>query len=580
MDDPLFIKQFAPVVQKQPLNTHYQEYVADSATPTQVLFNIDSPFAGALLDNEVYVEYTLGFNYDSSGSAIANDDVRSLYEGLDSSADDPRTAGDYPATPDIDGVLALRQGFAIHNGLSNCEVVINGQSLRQTPHRYMAEFARFYAHPTELCGIATMSGGELDCGQHTLDTADDSGLVYSGHTDTSTGQRVSDWDTAYRLQVSLGFAKVDTPSSSIYARSGVPIGDDRLVNSGLAARVYRLMTNWRETGPADAQAAEGFGRFAQSYQLTVYERLPISPFLLWEAKDKKRSIPYVDKMEVSMTFYSDAWKLIVQTSLDMSASLNWWSSAPRLHLKWYIPPPGSTLPPEISIPVSQYKESVRIVSAPVAISDQTVPTPQTGVNYENLRLQQIPDLLFIYVRPTEASYTATMSSEHHLEINNVEITVNGDSGKALRASSAQLFSMYCRNSPMRMHSKLDFEEWRKRFCTLVFRPSDLGVRVPPGVNHGVTLDVRCSVTNWWSVPACGLESVLDTPGTGGGFLDRGRLDSPVSQYELHVLSIYDKYELTLTNRGNAQLKLQNVPSLDLPQSLAVVDRSDLRAQFA
>ncbi len=114
----------------------------------------------------------------------------------------------------------------------------------------------------------------------------------------------------------------------------------------------------------------------------------------------------------------------------------------------------------------------------------------------------------------------------------------------------------------------DYLEWRKKYCTVVLAPADLGVRVPPGVNHGVTLDVRVRARSWWSVPRVGL----------GKPADAARDDT--RPYELQVLMVYDKYQLTLTNRGNAQLKLQNVPSLDLPQQVSSVDAADLRAQFA
>ena len=62
MDPSLVIHQFHPFVEKQPLNVHYQSYEADSAETRNVSWNIDSPFAGALLDNEVYIEYQVSID--------------------------------------------------------------------------------------------------------------------------------------------------------------------------------------------------------------------------------------------------------------------------------------------------------------------------------------------------------------------------------------------------------------------------------------------------------------------------------------------------------------------------------------
>jgi hypothetical protein len=575
MEDPLFIKQFTTSVRRQPLNTHYQVYQADSSTTSGVTWNIDSPFAGALLDNEAYVKYTVTF-------APGDDTLSDMFQRFDNA----NTAGSKDGLGRSNRKLAFRQGFAINNALSNCEVVINGQSLRQTPQRYMGVFARYYSHPSEIDGVCSMSGGELDCGSHSAVAEDD--LQTLGTRDIAANDGIL-------LHKGIGGVAVDgafanNMNINTYILQCPPATTDNYCNTGYTKRVHRLHEKWRSAGPAnDQHAANTNTAYPNDLTIEVYERLPISPFLLWEAKDKKRSIPYVDKMEVNLTFHSNLLPLVFQgtqsaANLAVGAGVSWVGNAqggkPELHLKWYIPPPGMAIPPEISIPVSQYKESVRTVAVAAPVVTQTSGTPTTGVNYENLRLQQIPDIMFIYVKPVASAVTFTQSTEHHVEITAVEITVNGDSGKALRASSGRLFSMYCRNSPMRSR-KHEYEQWRKRYCTLALKPSDLGVRVPPGVNHGVTLDVRLEVANWWALP-----TVKNGYGAGntvnqdvGDAFDYGVVDGAI-QYEIHILGIYDKYELTLTNRGNAQLKLQNMPSLDLPQSLAVVDRQDLRAQFA
>ena len=588
MEDPLFIKQFVTSVRRQPLNTHYQSYTSDSDSLQGITWNIDSPFAGALLDNEVWIEYDVVFSStNDSDETPATQDFTwtKLFEGFVAAGE-----GDFRGLPVNSQTLAFGQGFAIGNAISNCEVVINGQSLRQNPQRWMGEFARFYAHPTELAGVATMSGGELDCGNHSLLTKDTPAAWAKLSIDDVTKYN------SYKRQVNNSGAlqypgdTSGTPEFLRMTRGRGVATDDRWLNTGFACRRHRLIERWRENKAANAAptdgtmtlATTGAQQFERFLTLKVYERLPISPFLLWEAKDKRRSIPYVDKMEISLSFISDAYKHIFQGSVSdafLKDQVNWHTGA-KIHLKWYIPPPGMALPPELSIPVSVYKESVMSVDTIDANAAQVKggPTVTDQVSYENLRLQQVPDLLFIYVKIAPGSMTLKSGAERHQEITNAEITLNGDSGKIVRANASQLFSMYLKNSPMRAHRAMEYSEWQKYFCTLALKPSDLGVRVPPGVNHGVTLDVRLTIANWWQIPR--LSNGLGAGDSADFTSNTGTGEVASAKYEIHILGIYDKYELTLTNRGNAQLKLQNMPSLDLPQSLAVVDRQDLRAQFA
>lgn len=605
--DPLFIKQFTPSVSKQPINTHYQTYDAESVSASGSHWNIDCPFAGALLDSEVLVEYTLTFNTDATGASIdpaANVADTQIWPGMFAGASTANIASRpyIRHCPYNSYKFAPRSGFCVGSALQNCEVVINGQSMRQTPFRFMPEFARFYASDAELSSVCSMSGGELDSGTFSTMTAGHFGRGPGGVPAPAVGGVAA---------AQLGIASCDWPvSGEEVVRVPVPVSDPNTGywNSGFGARFNRFKRRVRDFASASDEdngvpliAAEMSSNpaYGGGRELTFVERVPIAPFLLWEAKDGKRSIPFVDKMELSLTWYSNAGKLMFQTDLpdNILDNVRWWLKKPKLHLKWYIPPPGMMLPPEISIPVTQYKELVRTVTLPdVAVDESMEGAASTVVSYENIRLQQVPDLIFIYIKPSAADLPKAFSNERHAEILAVDITVNGDTGKALRAGSARLFSMYRRNSPQRGSRRFDYDEWRKRYCTVALRPHDLGVRVPPGVNHGVTLDVRVTAKSWSQQathhPSFGpnagrlagapVGNALGPNPLAGNRLSVYHEGSCIflHNWDLTIIGVYDKYELTLTNRGNAQLKLQNVPSVDMPQSLAQVDRTDLRAQFA
>lgn len=590
MDPSLIVHKFHPFVEKQPLNVHYQEYSADQASRQSCNWNIDSPFAGALLDNEVLVEWTftgarvpLTTQFVNGGNGVGVDQGAGGKTILDR--------------------VCFAQGFPFVSALAKMECVINGQSLRTSPSKYIPEFTRFYSHPMETQGIATLAGGELDdnsCGPLT------DGSAWDFTLDTNAGARSVKTDHSNSLAA--------LPDEVIRPRFPIGMGT-RHVNQGYAKRYQRF---WERTRVYNGilrnidEADDDADYKAQDPTYQLFERLPLSPFLMFEAKDGKRSIPYVDKMEITMTFHANHLKhalqgnRFAQTLVGAADFGNWFSenARPKLHLRWYIPPPGMVLEPEISIPISVYKETsipvTGLVVDPRSPDGNKTYKEVPAVNYSNIRLQQIPDMIFIYAKPTAAAMELDFNPEHHLAIESIEITINGDSGKLLRASKGELFSMYVRNSPMSKERLYDFDTWFQKYCTCVFVPSDLGVRVPPGVNHGVTLDVRVEFRQYWTGPTIwnwgAAEKSLLAPQNRlasrfpdgqvdvvGNLAAITAIDDPATRnvsYEMHVISVYDKYELTLTNRGNAQLKLQNVPSLDLPQQVAAVDQADLRAQFA
>ncbi len=580
MDPSLIVHKFHPFVEKQPLNVHYQEYQADNADRTSCNWNIDSPFAGALLDNEVLVEWTVQIpraiavaQWSNSTGTVA------INQGI--------------TNTDTREELAFAQGFPMVSALAKMECVLNGQSLRTSPFKYIPEFTRFFSHPMETSGIATLAGGELDtesCAALSNSTAHTATLESNPGTMRKYRPSWGSEDTAIPVQV-------DTPR--------FPAGpNDRLVNKGYDKRLARMWDRTAhyhgaksliDTARTDNNFAPGDPRY------TLFERLPLSPFLMFEAKDGKRSIPYVDKMEVTMTFFANHIRLAMQGSdglrlarspgaiPDALTATDWFTVKPKLHLRWYIPPPGMVLEPEISIPVSVYKETSKRISASAQSATFALGNARIDLGafeHNNIRLQQVPDMMFIYLKPPAASTFIDFNPEHHLTIDSIEITINGDSGKLLRASSGELFSMYVRNSPMSKERVYDYDTWRQKYCTAVFVPSDLGVRVPPGVNHGVTLDIRVRLSQYWVAREnwnWGESTNIEAINFGKlAFLPRtnGLLDPINHPYDFHFIGIYDKYELTLTNRGNAQLKLQNVPSLDLPQQVSAVDQADLRAQFA
>lgn len=584
LDHSLKTHPFVPSTEKQPINTHYQSYTSTSATETSVRFNVDTPFAGAMLDNEVYVEYKVRIQAANVG------DLHGMFEahalgGVNMAREDAQNA--LPAAL-YQGKFALRQGFAVHNGLESVNLKLNGQSMTQRPQVWMNEFMRFYASEDEVRNVCSMSGGEFDCGDFSYRTSDDAQVVGSRFLQDDAIQTTIGVGVGYSPPVTLDAAAGGAGVNTINLRTSLPISDHTYSrNSGFEKRFHRLAYKARlgagEDGTANANDTEAVApRHSEDFVFSVWERVPISPFMLWEAKDGKRSIPYVDKMELQLRFSSNEYHS-VQGVLGTAAGAHiiaqpdhphmsilgaGGAEAPILHLKWYIPPAGFVMEPEKSIPITIYEELPN-TGPLVAIGDAAYTSVSYTANYRNIRLQQIPDLLFIYLKPEESAANTRFSdpAEKHLEIEKLKITVNGDSGKLDNASSGELYSMYVRNSPMAKERLYNYDEWRRKYCTAVLKPRDMGVKFGPGINHGVTLDVEVTAKSWWNLPAVHRVSNINL---------ESPLPIPSTQYELYVVAAYDRYELTLTNRGNAQLKLLNIPSPARDQQLAQPDALDLR----
>jgi hypothetical protein len=572
-DRSLQVREFAPIVEKQPINVHYQKYLADSFSTSSVTFNVDSPFAGALLDNELLVKYTVQVTpanvTEISGMfegqvAVVGNAAGNLGANADLAASTPGAL--FPLNR-----LGLSQGFSVSSCLQSVNLTINGQTLTQSPRKWMGEFMRFYASPHEEATVCSMSGGELDSGDHSQRVLDDAGAVNDAATTAVVQQ-------PYFAAVQTGYQESRTiaaaGSETLNLRTQFPVDGKQWYNPGLTRRFHKLARACRAQGAAaNAASASGATRYVDNPTFTIYERLPLSPFLLWEAKDGRHSIPYVDKLEIDLRFVSvgEQLALAFQGTMNNPPIVNIVAAQPELHLKWYIPPQGMVMQPQISIPVQKIKEYSSVIPTNTTfIPDADHFSASATTTFSNIRLQQIPDLFFMYAKPALSQHRLRDPAEMHLEIEELRVTVNGDSGKVLQADSGRLFSLYIKNAPMAREREYDYDSWRRRYCTAVLTPADLGVLMPPGVNHGVTLDVEAKMRTHWNFDRVGRRGTDNAENNA----------NPGRQYEFHILSVYDKYELTLTNRGNAQLKLLNVPSPAVAQGIAQPDAADLTQAFA
>lgn len=601
ISNALDIQEFVPSTELEPTQAHFMQYEADSSSLAGTSWFINSPGKGALLDSEAYIEYTLSFK---------DGDVVPWLSRMFARRSDALCTNR----------LALRQGLVMANAMQNITLNLNTVVINENPDRWNSEIMRFYATPSEMNSIVTMSGGELDEGSFTNVIPDDFCPKYlfdagQGNPDLLESNRYTapGYTDITRVQAQ------DANSFGIVRRNAAPM-NDRTVNMGFTKRFMRF-SDWVRQGGSNndadgttvANTAYGGGiGTTNEMSIKIWERIPIAPFMMWEMRNEKRSIPNIDKMMLRISWNSNAKNMILcgygrslpnagiidySTGLLRTEKDNFQfdftgnsslarAAVPRLHLKWYIPPPGivATMKPSYSLPITEIKFDTRNVAS-FSIDIDKIVSPEKNVTFNNIRLEQFPDLLMIYLAPDNSVKGFEDPTEFHCEIQSLDISVDGDAGKLIQASSGELFAMYVRNAANKNFMKHNYEDWRKRYCTVAIRPSDLGLRQGPGINHPITLNIRVTFRSWWNIP----HMKLVAPGNEGEHFyggesknlwsrndeetalfkaDVGGLPRPSLKKDvfMYVISQYERYELTLTANGGGNRKLL---SLAPPSSVAV-----------
>jgi len=597
VSDALDIREFQAVTELEPLNTHFQKYTADTSSDAGTSWFINSPGRGALLYSEAYIEYTMSFaNVAAATNVLSEMFIR------DDNAGSLRS----------NNHLALRSDFPMTGAMQSITANINGTVINEQPDRWSHEVARFYATKNELNSICTMSGGEMDMGSFIAYTQDD----FVPQVNAVGAGTVSSVRGFHQTGTITNFSAVGLLTQAPEIKQNY--------NKGFQSRFHRLSMFARDgtdgnagSGSGAANAAGGSAPTQLSFK--IFERVPVAPFMLWETRDERRSIPNIDKLELRIGWNSNARNMILQgldrdaLTLPATGSLNVanlnfdfsgqnllvpGAAKPVLNLRWYIPPAAmvAQMPREISIPIKEMKYnsfSFPAFTHGVAV----IKDGQAQQTFNNIRLEQIPSLMLIYIKPDPSQMGIEDPSEFHLEIESMDISIDGDSGKLLQATQAELFAMYVRNAGNRNSIMPDFDEWRKYYCTVAVRPQDLGVRQGPGINHPVTLSVTVKYNSWWNIPhkmqfqAVNQVGFRDTAGENRNLWSRNDAyiqgkaglgaNSIARAPIIHIASEYDLYELTLSMAGGSRRKLLALapPSASGVPSLAPEQQVNLGALF-
>lgn len=479
----------------------YQQYTAKVSDAGGFQFLVDCPH-DQLLDAEAYIEYTVQFVVQSPFSPVEfggqwEGSVTPVGEGS-SAFDEGHELG--PRYPSEQFFTAFRQGFTMTHAMSSATLFLNEEKVTQRPSEYVAVMERFYARPDELRNICSMSGGELDSGNFSNLMLDNARMFsVSAGFDFGAGETL-------HLNVQPGFEKsvygpaVNPNTANIHAT--FPRYKD-WYNPGLTRRWHKMARDARYAGAdPDAVFVSGESRYGTgTTAIKLTERIPFAPFMTWASRDRQQSIPNLRRIDMQVKWASDAVNRILQGRNDgrigTAIIVDYYTVKPILHLRWNVPvKPG---PPRVSIPWTYYYSHPSPTFTIEQGEDEF--TSEQVVKF-TIRMRSWPKKLFIYAAPVAGDLE--ISTEHHLELVNLELAIDASSGKLIRLSSQQMFALYIKNSPTSLAREFDYNEWRKYYCALCLSKNDIGWDYDDADGKNIT--VTATVRSHWNAPTVGFES--------------------------------------------------------------------------
>lgn len=556
VDPSLLVDQFEAYADVVPLNTYYQVEEATSWTTSSVTFYITTPGANMLLDPEVLLDVDITVNQPVGTLAK---DIYFRNQFADNSKGLKSGGNIYQMVP--------RQGYLLQRAMSSISITLNGQVITCQPHEFVDALQRLYFTQEESRTIMTTSGGAFDNNTkfpivqgHVTDGKVNVGAGFLANTNVVVGY------DAFQLY------------ADVIAQSARIVQSKAYLNEGANER-YEEMLRYQRTRANYMVGAARYDQldiFPDDYKKQIVEPLQCAPFYSYPGRDSKRSIPHVDSLTISINFNPQLLASIFQTiywdaetagpapiTLTSGTLSVLFARAPKLHLKWFVPPASTPLQDVYNIPMwiqRSYQNTVPTLQ-PIttgfinSIGDIGRFGRQTSVfSYNNLRLEQWPDLMLIYIMKDPFTRGSRDPSEHFCGIRELEISVDGIAGKLLSCSAQQLYHMWLRNMRHEGKGKANFEDWFMYGCVIPLRPADLGLTAGPGVDHPVTIHIRGR-----------FENCLILPNDGNTFDTSWHADPTAATTRiLYVQAMHERYSLRMARDGRSRLNMLKLPMPGTP----------------
>jgi hypothetical protein len=555
----LFWHPFEGSVEKEPLFVQYQKYQAQSASSSDISWYFECPANGVLLDNEVWIQYELTITDD----ATAANSFRYAWGNAGT------TYAAKNSAPNSDNAIGFRLGNPLQRCCQTIALDINGTVMTYEMAKYHDVFNRMFVSNEESESIFPACGGHFDNGAHLGFTEnycpDSTDLTKVGNQVTITTGKVTPF------LVSNNKGKLGTAETTNVLGSFIPLV---VANTGLEKRLQHFEYIYRSANKdftdSKNDSATVPERYPLSVTLTLYEKLAISPFHMYDNRDIKMSIPNIRNVQLTFQihnlFREMMFRNVAAKTEDLKFKVDWWSgNKPNLLCRWYTPPPGYTIPKQITIPITKvWTYTYPLGQAMVATNGTDgFPRKLDGVNIQNISLPAVPDMFLIYFKRRQSQWNIQFPDDYNASIASLQIDMEGNSGKLNGSNPIHFWNMYRRHLRLYPCSRDDFDSWYKYHCVYAITASDLGVIKGPGMDNPIQLSVsNVKLEYWYRIPSMNFQTNL-AAGSDIGSVDScpERDLTPAAVYfDFQLVCIYDKYALTLTSEGSSQLQLLRVNS--------------------
>lgn len=538
----------------------YEEITADSTSTSGFSFNFRSPADNALLDNCVIMEYKFTV-YGATRDAANNstDWVNSLARICGATA--------IAETKHDEWHFAFRQCFPFARAMQNLSVTINGSNFNVQPVYWLDALNRLYFSEEEAETICSSSGGAFDGpypgpeGYYKLSTGSTVGaqtrINTSGHAataniastdipDAGAGKAVHNVGLEKRWQ---RFYDMIVDKYGTIATKGT--ADDADARRGIFARADQV---WVGLAAGDGDN-DGTG-----FEITVYERLPIAPFLFHNSKDARMSIPNIRQVNITGQFATNLISQVFQgegngnvttalagtTPSLIEKKIKFGDNKLKLHTRWYLT--NNSIPPVVRIRAPKYLQYLQELSW-----NQTSTVGAQGpveATFSNIQLDAIPDKFFIFVRRKQEDYQMTFPSEFYLSIKAITLTIGGSSGRLTSLMPYQMYENFLRQSAHGGEKKLAFDEWYKYHCVAILDAADIGLVAGPGYNYKTNLTVKLSLESHWNIPS--VYNRRNCPLVPSNVLRK---------FNIVVLCCYNQHYIELNSSGGSKSGMTMIPRM-------------------
>lgn len=289
------------------------------------------------------------------------------------------------------------------------------------------------------------------------------------------------------------------------------------------------------------------------YAFEIYEPIPCPLFKMYHNDGVAGIIPHVRDMQIVATFSPNMINNIFRTNYTLSAfetfALDWTgitTSDCEILIKWYTPPMNLSIPREISLPLRKIDLYLGGNLNVSQIVPAAVKPDSTRISQYNISIDAVPDLFLIYVRRRLDTILSHEPDDFYFEIENLVIQLENNGGKTTQIHTYQMYQNWLKYAKHRDPVEMDYDEWRKYCCVALLKPEDYGVIRGPGYDNYIVMGITADTYNLYNNPTV---NVMAT---------RESFNAAANDVELVVVSIFDRWAITLSDLGQAKAGLTRI----------------------